>query len=241
MEFKRILKKVISYLIPSRIAVFLSECVRPVYSFFDVKSFSQEGEDLILERLFEGKNWGIYVDVGAHHPYRYSNTFKFYLKGWRGVNIDAMPGSMDLFNKWRPRDFNIEAAISEEKEILCFYIFNDLALNTFDETVVKLYDNDKYFRVIEKKEIETKKLSDVLENSLRNSEQIDFMSIDVEGLDLDVLHSNDWQRFKPLVILIEILNVASIIDVQDHEIYIYLTSKGYKLFSRTVNTFIFKL
>ncbi|WP_231739478.1 FkbM family methyltransferase [Flavobacterium sp. TAB 87] len=206
-----------------------------------MKSFSQEGEDLILERLFEGKNWGIYVDVGAHHPYRYSNTFKFYLKGWRGVNIDAMPGSMDLFNKWRPRDFNIEAAISEEKEILCFYIFNDLALNTFDETVVKLYDNDKYFRVIEKKEIETKKLSDVLENSLRNSEQIDFMSIDVEGLDLDVLHSNDWQRFKPLVILIEILNVASIIDVQDHEIYIYLTSKGYKLFSRTVNTFIFKL
>src|SRR5215510_10661697 len=60
-------------------------------------SFSQQGEDLILARLFEGQRRGFYVDVGAHHPRRFSNTFLLYRRGWRGLNIDAAPGSMRLF------------------------------------------------------------------------------------------------------------------------------------------------
>lgn len=241
MDVKIIIKKTINYLLSKRLKLFLYNNVGPNFAFFDKKSFSQEGEDLILERIFQDQNRGIYVDIGAHHPFRYSNTFKFYLKGWYGINIDAMPDSMNMFNKFRPRDINIEAAVSDKKETLFFYIFNDLALNTFDAEVVKLYDNDKNFQLVEKKKIETQKLSDILENYLKNNEQIDFMNIDVEGLDLSVLHSNNWQKFKPLVILIEILNIDSIIDIQHHEIYKYLYDKDYKLFSRTVNTFIFKL
>ena len=57
-------------------------------------SFSQEGEDLVLARIFEGKKNGFYVDIGAHHPTRFSNTHYFYRRGWSGINIDAMPGSM---------------------------------------------------------------------------------------------------------------------------------------------------
>ena len=56
--------------------------------------YSQEGEDMILGKIFSGQKHGFYVDVGAHHPLRFSNTYLFYLKGWRGINIDAMPGSM---------------------------------------------------------------------------------------------------------------------------------------------------
>jgi FkbM family methyltransferase len=241
MEFKIVLKRTIAFLLPNKIKFFISECVKTDYAYFNKTSFSQEGEDLIVERLFQGKNHGIYVDVGAHHPYRYSNTFKFYLKGWHGVNIDAMPGSMDLFNKCRPKDINIETAVAEEQNTLFFYIFNDLALNTFDTDVVKIYDGSKDFYVVEKKEIKTMRLSDILDKHLRNNEKIDFMSIDVEGFDLSVLKSNNWEKFKPLVILIEILNIESIIDIQSHEIYNFLITKRYKLFSRTVNTFVFKL
>lgn len=67
---------------------------------------------MILSRFFEQKRTGFYVDVGAHHPTRFSNTYLFYLRGWHGVNVDAMPGSMAEFRRLRPRDLNIEALIS---------------------------------------------------------------------------------------------------------------------------------
>src|SRR5580658_8816405 len=77
-------------------------------------SFSQEGEDMILASFFEGKKNGFYVDVGAHHPKRFSNTHHFYIRGWRGINVDATPGSMKLFRRTRPDDINIEAAVSDQ-------------------------------------------------------------------------------------------------------------------------------
>lgn len=91
-------------------------------------SFSQEGEDLVLKRVFEGQEQGFFVDVGAHHPQRFSNTYLFYLKGWRGINIDAMPDSMEPFEDLRPEDINIESAISDVPEVLTYYLFNEPAI-----------------------------------------------------------------------------------------------------------------
>lgn len=73
------------------------------------------------------------MDVGAHHPKRFSNTHYFYKKGWRGINIDAMPGGMRLFRKIRPKDINLEIAISDKKRVLTYYVFNDHALNGFSK------------------------------------------------------------------------------------------------------------
>src|SRR5688500_1685041 len=67
-------------------------------------SYALEGEDMVLRRLFEGKTRGFYVDVGAHHPRRFSNTYYFYRRARRGINIDAAPGSMEAFNRDRSRD-----------------------------------------------------------------------------------------------------------------------------------------
>src|SRR5262249_32770188 len=80
---------------------------------FATKSYSQEGEDMILNRIFGEKKSGFYVDVGAYHPKRFSNTYFFYKKGWRGINIDAMPGSMKPFNAKRNRDINVETPVSD--------------------------------------------------------------------------------------------------------------------------------
>ncbi len=75
-------------------------------------SYSIEGEDRIVRSLFwEKRDTGFYVDVGAHHPFRFSNTYLFYTQGWRGINIDATPGSMRAFKKHRPRDINLEIGI----------------------------------------------------------------------------------------------------------------------------------
>src|SRR5690554_5496726 len=79
-------------------------------------NYSQEGEDQVLKRIFENQNSGFYVDIGAYHPFKYSNTMHFYRQGWRGINIDASKNSMVEFNKHRPKDINIELAVSDQIE-----------------------------------------------------------------------------------------------------------------------------
>ncbi|HIB94217.1 MAG TPA: SAM-dependent methyltransferase, partial [Candidatus Lambdaproteobacteria bacterium] len=97
--------------------------------------FSQEGEDVILRRIFEDQKNGFYIDIGAHHPKRFSNTYYFYDRGWEGINIDATPGSMKIFQKFRPRDINLEIAISEKEQQLTYFMFNEPALNSFSKSL----------------------------------------------------------------------------------------------------------
>ena len=164
-------------------------------------SYSQEGEDLLIDRILYNENL-FYVDVGAHHPFRFSNTYLFYRRGARGINIDASPGSMELFKKYRPNDVNLELPISNKKEVLNFSIFEEPALNSFDEDLVQARENNGW-KVIRKIRFETSKLSDVLDNYLPPGQKIDFLSIDVEGWDLKVLESNDWEKYRPKLICIE--------------------------------------
>lgn len=204
------------------------------------RTFSQEGEDILLARLFEGKRTGFYVDVGAHHPSSCSNTYYFYRKGWRGINIDAMPGSMRLFNLVRPRDTNIEIAISDKNETLEFHSFNNPLFNSADKQLAESRRTEfneaagdhNVFRV------EAETLESILEKHLPPGTPIDFMTIDVEGLDLQVLKSNDWSRFRPEYILIEILG-QSLKSLVDTETYKFLIEIGYEPVSKLVHTVIF--
>ena len=167
-------------------------------------SWSQEGEDLILDRLLGQRRSGFYVDVGAHHPFRFSNTQLFYRRGWRGINIDAMPGAMEAFRKARPRDINLELAVSSRREVLTFHIFDEPALNTFDPELAQQRASDgNGRRVLRTVELKTSPLTDILGEHLPPHQDIDFMSIDVEGFDLDVLRSNDWERYRPDFVVVE--------------------------------------
>lgn len=204
----------------------------------DKLSYSQEGEDKILERYFQEKDKGFYIDVGAHHPIRFSNTYKFYLKGWRGINIDAMPGSMKLFDKIRPYDINIEAAISDKEEILTYYAFNESALNGFSSEIANLRDGNDGYKIVFKKPIRAQKLSSILEKKLPEQEKIDFLSIDVEGLDLEVLKSNDWERYRPKILLVEVLDFDPS-NMEANKTISYLDKVGYRFLAKTNNTVFF--
>lgn len=206
---------------------------------YALKSYSQEGEDMILRRIFEKQQTGFYVDVGAHHPKRFSNTFFFYKVGWRGINIDAMPGSMELFNKFRPNDINIEQPISDKKEILTYYAFNEPALNGFSKSISDERDGLENYKVIFKKELETQTLDDVLNKHIPNDiTTIDFLTIDVEGLDFQVLRSINLDKYKPKIILVEILK-SSLADIEGNEIAKYLARYGYSIYAKALNTVIF--
>jgi len=174
-----------------------------------MKSYSQEGEDMILRRYFETQQKGFFVDIGAHHPKRFSNTYAFYKMGWHGLNVDAMPGSMVAFNKQRKKDINIEAAISNATVEMTYYIFRDPALNSFSKELADYRESLGIgCNIISTATIITKKLEEILDTSLPVNQVIDFMSIDVEGLDLEVLKLNNWDKYDPRIILSEILTAS---------------------------------
>jgi FkbM family methyltransferase len=232
------IKKAIKNILPKKILEIILAFKNYYIEKYYYKSYSQEGEDMILRSLMRNQELGFYVDIGAHHPKRFSNTYFFYKLGWRGINVDAMPGSMKLFNKIRPRDINIEKPLSDKKETLTYYSFNEPAVNTLSKEAAIETTRNSGYSLMFKKNIETSTLEEILEEYLSDNQEIDFMSIDVEGMDFKVLKSNNWNKFKPKVVAIEIL-WCLLSNVENDEITGYMKNCGYLPFSKTVNTVIF--
>ena len=199
-------------------------------------SYSQEGEDLILERIFEGQGAGFYVDVGAHHPKRFSNTHRFYRRGWCGINIEPNPEGLVLFQRYRKRDINLGYGVGNQQGELVYYMFNEPALNSFDRTLSHQRQSDQY-RIIGTRNIPVKPLSEILQEYLPPKTHIDFMTVDVEGLDLDVLKSNDWTRFRPSCLLVEALGFK--LATPSAPIHSFVELQNYELFAKTFNTLFY--
>jgi FkbM family methyltransferase len=234
------MKKIIKLMLPKFLIKFLITIDNNYFARYSLKSYSQEGEDMILRRIFDEKAAGFYVDVGAHHPFRFSNTFYFYKKGWRGINIDAMPGSMSAFERFRPLDINLEIPVGNGNQILTYYSFNEPALNSFSEELSNERDGRDGYFIKQKIEMKITKLSLLLDKYMPKNLEIDFLSIDVEGFDLNILKSNDWLKYRPKCILVEILG-SSMHEIENNEITSFLKECGYAVFAKSLNTVFFKL
>lgn len=213
----------------------------PVDWLFPYRSYSQDGEDMIYRSFFSNrKNYrGFYVDVGAYHPYRFSNTLYFYKKGWRGINIEPTPGTKNLFNFFRKRDININTGISTKAGELPFYCFNEPALNSFSAAAADSAAANTKYRILRVVHVPTVPLAAVLDQYLPAGQTIDFLTIDAEGFDLEVLASNNWDRYVPLFVMVEVK--ADIQNVAASPIYNYLAGKNYELVAKTFRTCFFKL
>jgi FkbM family methyltransferase len=203
-------------------------------------SYSQEGEDLLIERFLNVDHGvsGFFVDVGAHHPTRFSNTYRLYRRGWRGINIDALPGSKRLFDRRRPRDINIECGVAEVRGKLEYIQFNDAALNTFSAEEAARKCHPPFF-IVSKVDVPVVPLAELLQMHLPKGQLIDFMSVDVEGFDYEVIASNDWQRFRPTLVLLEMLGVPYA-RVAEQPAGRLLESVGYTPVAKTYNTVVFQ-
>ena len=199
--------------------------------------YSQEGEDLFLYRLFADQPEGFYVDIGALHPVRFSNTYRLYKKGWSGINIDATPGSMAAFHRLRPRDINIECLVSRDPEPVTYFEFNEPALNTLSPEIAAHRENEG-FKITSKTVLYPKPLSQILSENLPAGTMIDVLTVDVEGADLAVLQSNDWSRFRPKLIIAELL-FTPLSKLDQSEVSQFLSAQGYHLVSKLFNSAIF--
>lgn len=205
---------------------------------YATKSYSQEGEDMILRRIFEGQSVGFFVDVGAHHPCRFSNTYYFYKLGWSGINIEPNPDAISAFRSIRPRDINLQFGVSDNPGQLTYYQFDEPALNTFDHEIVKSRLVRTPYKLKTTSEVNVKRLDAILAEHLQANIKIDFISIDVEGFDFAVLKSNDWDLYRSKCVLVEMLN-ASLEDAMRGEIYQFMKNQKYVLFAKTYNTLFF--
>lgn len=202
-------------------------------------SYAQEGEDLVLRRFLEDRKGGFYVDVGAHHPRRFSNTYYFYKQEWRGINIEPSPAAITLFGQLRPRDINVMLGVAETPGELTYYLFNDPALNTFDQVLMQDRVAQTPYRIIGTTTVAVDRLEKILGGKLPGGQVIDFMSIDVEGFDLQVLRSNDWSRYRPEFVLVEALDFK-LERASQHPVHMFMNGNGYELVAKTLNTLFYR-
>lgn len=203
-------------------------------------SYSQEGEDLILNVIFKDKEKGFYVDVGAYHPMKYSNTFIFYKKGWRGINIDPYPKAICLFNKKRPRDINLNYAVDCRTGTRTYYIYKEPAFNTLSKQRVDERIKKRQHRPVDKRRIKTDTLENLISRYVANiSSKIYFFNIDVEGSELRVLKSNNWQKYRPKIIVVEVHHF-DVLRLEKFEVHNYLSRKGYRFLAKTISTLFYQ-
>lgn len=166
-------------------------------------TYAQNREDIILQAFFDRDEEGFYIDVGAEAPTELSVTKIFYDSGWRGINIEPIKRQYELFVKERPRDINLNIGISNKNGSLNFREYEGSGYSTFSQNIKKEHASDDEALVKEYTDykVEVRTLRSVLED--HKVSHVHFLKIDVEGLEYEVLSSNDWEKYRPEVICIE--------------------------------------
>ena len=198
-------------------------------------SYSQSGEDLIVAFIFEalGIEDPTYIDIGAHHPQYLSNTAIFYERGSRGINIEPDPVLFNAFTARRALDTNLQIGVGPTAGKLDFYVMSTPTLNTFSKQEAERYQEKEGYRIEKVLSIPVLTVSEVLTRYFKKTWP-DFLSLDIEGLDLVVLQSLDLRETGPLVICVESITFSSKRNgAKLPEMIKLLENQGYLLYADT--------
>ena len=207
-------------------------------SYLRRSQYSQWGEDLFINEFFKDKIDGIYLDIGCFHPVMYSNTCLLYRKGWRGINIDINPTSIDLFNILRPKDINLCTTISETKETFEIYYDDPFSpVNTLDRQFYENLEN-KTNKNTKKLFVESKSMDEIL-NISKIDKSIDFINLDVEGMDYKILKNINLNQLKPKLISIETHNVDGLKSKDFESIVKLMKESSFSIYKRVGPTTLF--
>jgi FkbM family methyltransferase len=202
-------------------------------------AYSQAGEDLILEFLFNSVSITnpTYLDIGVYYPDRLSNTQLFYMNGSRGVCVEADETLIPVIKELRPEDviLNIGIGVNEMPEAE-FYIFNEKGLNTFDKKEAEYRESFGTFNIERVSKVQLRPINSIIKENFNTYP--DLLSIDIEGLDLDVLKTLDFIKFPVPVICVETCTYSEThIKPKDFRIIEFMISMGYFVYADTyINT-----
>jgi methyltransferase, FkbM family len=209
-------------------------------------SYATNFEDMIAKfycNQHRNRNGGFYVDVGALDPFRFSNTYALYLAGWKGINIEPRRDCIQKFERYRKSDINLNIGISSETREMDYYSFQEPAYNTTQKERADYVIQQGYSQLIHSYKIKTLPLRDVFASNGVPATGIDFLAIDVEGHELSVLQSNDWQLYRPFFIAMESLmsreNGYNIQYLDEDPAVKFLLKQGYHIVAKVRNKLFF--
>jgi FkbM family methyltransferase len=193
-------------------------------------SFSKAGEDMQLMKLIIHRTPGVYVDIGCWHPVIASNTYLFYIHGWKGICIDPNPELRPLYQKFRPTDIFENCALGSQDLNLKYYMLPDSSMNTLDYGFIEKRELQSQIQQV--LDVPTIPLATILERHLQPGDRLDFFDVDVEGYDLEVLKTNDWERFRPRFLVVE--SDLPLKEDLDSEMHDYLSSVDYTIIGKVI-------
>lgn len=202
------------------------------------RAYGHFGDDIAIECLLretfglDALRSGFYVDVGAFHPTKYSNTYRLYRRGWSGIVIDLEPEKIKAFRIRRPRDIAVQAAVSTTPGELTFYGDSFSPFTTAHASNAGALERSTRFQLA------TRTLTDIIDQTRYRDRQIDLLDVDCEGMDLEVLQSLDFDRYGPKIVSVEI-HAPSIEAVQNSDVHGFLRGQGYNYVNRIGPTSLF--
>jgi FkbM family methyltransferase len=215
--------------------------LRTTWQAHSYRSFSQSGEDMIVR--FALQQMGIakptYLDIGAYHPTRFSNTAYFYSVGGRGINVEPNPVLFRAFLKQRPADVNLNVGVGRSSGETNFYVMAPDTLSTFDRETAEALSQLPGHRLQSVMRVKVLALPDLI-GQYCGDRTPDFLTLDAEGLDIDILQSVDFSRWSPAVICCETLTYTSDnASAKNQTLVAHLESSGYMLLADTFINSIF--
>ena len=206
--------------------------------FFFKNTLSLDKEDLFIKKFFNKKKKGNYLDIGCFNPLLWNNTYLLYKRGWNGINVDMQRINIDLFNIARPNDINICCALYDKKKFLNLYNLKGennspvITINKDHAHKMRFLSNKNLI----KKKIKTLTFSEMIKNYNIKINNIDFLNIDTEGSDFNILRSINIKKYKPKLICIEISQHT--MQANKKKILNYLKSNDYRfIYKRSASSF----
>lgn len=206
------------------------------------RSYAQCGEDLIIDFVFSLMRIEkpSYLDIGAHHPYYLSNTAYLYEKGCFGVSVEPDPELFKVIRKERPQEVSLNVGVSDQGNGEAdFYIMNVPTLNTFSKKEADRYSSYEGKSIKEVVKIPLMNVNDIIAKNFKGDVP-NFVSIDVEGMDMVIVRSFDFKIYRPEVLCIETLSYTeNNTEEKLDEIIQYVLTQGYFLYADTYINSIF--
>jgi FkbM family methyltransferase len=240
-KIKTIIKKIIKWILPYGIVQFMRAAISQPYTQLHNLTYSQNGEDVIISSLFTnyGKTQIKYLDIGTNDPILFSNTYKFYVGGSNGVCVEANATLIPAIKKIRHNDMVINAGVSANGDrVADFYMFKDdvSGLNTLDKKTAESIERQGFHKIKRIEKVPLVTINDLIKDNFTNYP--DFLSIDIEGSDLAVLETLDFNAYPIPVICVEtcIYNTGHIFQ-KNNAIIEFMLTKNYEVYADTyVNT-----
>lgn len=164
-------------------------------------SYAQNFEDVMLWRALKHIEHGFYIDVGAYSPYEHSVTKAFYDRGWRGINIEPHPDCRRDLLQTRPRDVNLDVAVSDQAGDLQMHFVRDTGLSTLDEHQAEARAQEGF--TVARGEVRAETLASIWAEYVPSNQPVHFLKVDVEGFERQVLVGNDWRAYRPWIVVVE--------------------------------------